>query len=106
MPPSSSRSTRWVAHERAADPETHYYEVRDGRFNPARAAIAEGGHPDPDRYSPELAAMLLYLNRTGFNGLFRLNAQGAFNVPWVVTRPRASVTPRTCTPRRACSAAT
>jgi DNA adenine methylase len=25
--------------------------------------------------------MLLYLNRTGYNGLFRLNAAGAFNVP-------------------------
>ena len=50
-----------------------YYEVRDERFNPMRAAA--GG------YTPELAAMLIYLNRTGFNGLFRLNKSGEFNVP-------------------------
>jgi DNA adenine methylase len=54
-----------------------YYDVRD-RFNAARAG---GSVPQGSRYSPELAAMLIYLNRTGFNGLFRVNAGGAFNVP-------------------------
>jgi DNA adenine methylase len=53
--------------------EAHYYQVRDERFNPSRSA---GGV-----YTPELAAMLIYLNRTGFNGLFRLNRRGEFNVP-------------------------
>jgi DNA adenine methylase len=50
-----------------------YYDVRDLRFNPLRAANA--------RYTPELAAMLIFLNRTGFNGLFRLNRRGGYNVP-------------------------
>lgn len=56
----------------------HYYEVRDRRFNPARQA--RGGSA-VGAYGAELAAMLLYLNRTGYNGLFRLNASGEFNVP-------------------------
>jgi DNA adenine methylase len=59
------------AHTR--DGSACYYEVRDERFNPARAA--------GERRTPALAAMFIYLNRTGFNGLFRLNRRGGFNVP-------------------------
>ena len=62
-------------------PHAHYYRVRDKRFNPTRLRIASGGGPDCQRYTASLAAMLIYLNRTGFNGLFRLNSQGGFNVP-------------------------
>ncbi|MYH27528.1 MAG: Dam family site-specific DNA-(adenine-N6)-methyltransferase [Acidobacteria bacterium] len=65
----------------AAAPEEHYYRIRDEVFNPARAAITNGRHPRPEAYSPELAGMLIYLNRTGYNGLFRLNSSGLFNVP-------------------------
>jgi DNA adenine methylase len=53
--------------------DAHYYRIRDDRFNPPRLA--------GDVYTPELAAMLIYLNHTGFNGLFRLNRHGGFNVP-------------------------
>ncbi len=58
-----------------------YYEVRDRRFNPARRAAGRPGAGARRRYPTSLAAMLIYLNRTGYNGLYRLNARGDFNVP-------------------------
>jgi len=57
----------------------HYYAVRDDQFNPLRLRLRDAR--GRIAYTPALAAMLIYLNRTGFNGLFRLNARGAFNVP-------------------------
>ena len=50
-----------------ASPE-RYYEVRTA-FNVAPPSL-------------ERAAQFLYLNRNCFNGIYRVNASGAFNVPW------------------------
>lgn len=60
--------------------DAHFYGVRDRAFNPARRYVR--ARPDPAAaYTPRLAAMLIFLNRTGYNGLFRLNASGDYNVP-------------------------
>ena len=63
-----------------AAPREHYYRVRD-EFNPLREEIQNGCGPRVAGYTACLAAMFIYLNRTGYNGLFRLNSSGQFNVP-------------------------
>jgi len=69
-----------LASGHARDGARHYYEVRNERFNPQRAALAAAPERDFE-YTAPLAAMFIYLNRTGYNGLFRLNGDGEFNVP-------------------------
>ena len=54
-----------LASARLRAPEEHYYGVRD-RFNPARARMLDSRGPRAELYTPELAAMLIYLNRTGY----------------------------------------
>jgi DNA adenine methylase len=83
-PEAVIRALSTLAREYRTGGNDYYYEVRDTRFNPLRAALqARASEPGDvaDMYTPGLAAMLIFLNRTGFNGLFRLNRHGGFNVP-------------------------
>ena len=79
QPDEVARELDGLAAAHASGGPTQYYAVRDQQFNPIRDRLRGGdGHI---AYTPQLAAMLIYLNRTGFNGLFRLNSRGEFNVP-------------------------
>jgi DNA adenine methylase len=75
------RELQVLADGHAAGRERHYYDVRDRRFNPERRHMREIASGPPSAYPASLAAMFVYLNRTGYNGLYRLNAKGDFNVP-------------------------
>ena len=61
---------RRLAIHRDAHDEEHYYQLR-ARWNDASVSWT----------AIDRAAAFIYLNRTCFNGLWRVNRKGAFNVP-------------------------
>ena len=60
-----------LSEEHSLDSDKHYYETR-AKFN---KCITK------NELSVNSAAYFVYLNKTGFNGLYRLNNKGLFNVP-------------------------
>ena len=58
--------------------ESYYYEIRDA-FNRNRAAC---GFRHYNARWIERAAQIIFLNHTCYNGLFRVNREGGFNVPF------------------------
>lgn len=55
-----------------------YYEIRE-QFNQNKIKIDFGEY---NRDWIERAAQIIFLNKTCFNGLFRVNSKGGFNVPF------------------------
>lgn len=71
-----------ISHEYFSKDESgkkeYFYQVRD-EFNHAKPSIDFHNY---ERNWVERAAQLIFLNKTCFNGLFRVNFRGEFNVPF------------------------
>jgi DNA adenine methylase len=66
---------RYLGEHKAATCESYYYQVRR-RYNRSSFSAAQ-------------AARFIYLNKTCFNGIFRVNRAGDFNVPYGWKEPPA-----------------
>lgn len=66
--------------------EEYYYNARD-RFNEI------GTKTNLEKDIVEEASLMLYLNRTCYNGLYRVNQKGEFNVPYGDNSDRSWVIP-------------
>ena len=66
---SEMQSTYWQADDNAR--KIYYYAKRE-RFNELKVTRSN---------SVEVAALFIFLNHTCFNGLYRVNAKGGYNVP-------------------------
>jgi len=61
--------------QKKARDKDFYYHVARRRFNQVHLNTGLEG-------DVEKASLLLYLNKTCYNGLYRVNRRGEFNVPW------------------------
>jgi DNA adenine methylase len=61
-----------LSKDKYSNSETSYYDMRDLDRSKKYAKLSE----------VQKAARIIYLNKTCYNGLFRVNSQGQFNVPF------------------------
>jgi DNA adenine methylase len=66
--------------ETMAEREEMYYEARV-RFN-RYLSMMRPGERVSDEAQKEIAMLFWFLNKTGYNGLYRVNKKGQFNVPF------------------------
>ncbi len=80
--------------------KSFFYEKRK-RFNEIKLDGAVVSTGSTTKFKIEKAALFIFLNKTCFNGLYRVNKKGFFNVPW-----NQAKTPLICDAEnlRACSA--
>jgi DNA adenine methylase len=71
----SKTVARYLRQHLGRTSQAYYYEVRE-RYNKSQ-------------YSAAQAARFIYLNKTCFNGIFRVNRRGQFNVPYGWKEPPA-----------------
>jgi len=62
-------------YQKHVDQKDFFYEVARPAFNKIRLNTGL-------EKNVEKAALLIFLNKTCFNGLYRVNSKGEFNVPW------------------------
>ena len=62
--------------------ELAHYENTQEFYTQIKNAFNKGPMGSDDASKNIHAAMFLYLNKTGFNGLYRVNSQGDFNIPF------------------------
>jgi len=67
--------SRYLQVHAARTSKDYYYTIR-GRYNNSKESIAK-------------SAMFIYLNKTCFNGIWRVNKKGEFNVPYGHKEPPA-----------------
>ena len=80
------------------DPEALIEEASKYRYEEGEFYELRTRYNSPDLSDVESAAILLYLNKTAYNGLYRVNSRGEFNVPFgrhvdpTIVKPRSITT--------------